>query len=124
MKKPKRPYKPSNENARLLKNCHDAIAEAHEAWGVPDSPEMCLLSETCVPCAICPNAKEKADDRLAPTAGSPVALHQCDGCKKMSTMAHLEVLCPSRVPGCIGTTINYQENAKCDGVAGCGPNSP
>ena len=34
------------------------------------SPEMCLLSETCVPCAICPNAKEKADDRLAPTAGS------------------------------------------------------
>jgi len=21
------------------------------------SPEMCLLSETCVPCAICPNAK-------------------------------------------------------------------
>jgi len=35
------------------------------------SPEMCLLTETCVPCAICPNAKEKADDRLALTAGSP-----------------------------------------------------
>ena len=34
-------------------------------------PEMCLLTETCVPCAICPNAKEKAEDRLAPTAGSP-----------------------------------------------------
>ena len=39
MKKPKRPYKPSNENARLLKNCHDAIAEVHEAGGVADSPE-------------------------------------------------------------------------------------
>ena len=25
-------------------------------------PEMCLLSETCIPCAICPNAKEKAND--------------------------------------------------------------
>jgi len=35
------------------------------------SPEMCLLSETCVPCAICPNAKEKADDRLALTPCSP-----------------------------------------------------
>ena len=34
------------------------------------SPEMCLLSETCVPCAICPNAKEKADDLLALTACS------------------------------------------------------
>ena len=34
------------------------------------SPEMCLLTETCVPCAICPNAKEKADDRLALTACS------------------------------------------------------
>ena len=31
------------------------------------SPEMCLLSETCIPCAICPNAKERADDRLART---------------------------------------------------------
>ena len=31
---------------------------------------MCLLSETCVPCAICPNAKEKANDRLALTACS------------------------------------------------------
>ncbi len=30
-------------------------------------PELCLLSETCVPCAICPNVKEKADDRLART---------------------------------------------------------
>lgn len=29
-----------------------------------------MLTETCVPCEICPNAKEKADDRLAPTAGS------------------------------------------------------
>ena len=34
------------------------------------SPEMCLLTETCVPCAICPNAKEKADDRLARMACS------------------------------------------------------
>ena len=34
-------------------------------------PELCLLSETCVPCAICPNAKEKADDRLALTPCSP-----------------------------------------------------
>lgn len=33
-------------------------------------PELCLLSETCVPCAVCPNAKEKADDRLARTACS------------------------------------------------------
>jgi len=24
-------------------------------------PELCLLSETCIPCAICPNAKNKAD---------------------------------------------------------------
>jgi hypothetical protein len=38
------------------------------------SPEMCLLSETCVPCAICPNAKEKADDRLALKAGSAYAV--------------------------------------------------
>jgi len=30
-------------------------------------PELCMLSETCVPCAICPNAKEKADERLALT---------------------------------------------------------
>jgi hypothetical protein len=30
-------------------------------------PEMCILSDECVPCAICPNAKEKADDRLALT---------------------------------------------------------
>jgi len=29
------------------------------------NPEMCLLSETCVPCAICPNAKEKADEHSA-----------------------------------------------------------
>ena len=34
------------------------------------SPEMCLLSETCVPCAICPNAKEKANNRLDLTACS------------------------------------------------------
>ena len=33
-------------------------------------PELCMLSETCVPCAICPNAKENADDRLALTACS------------------------------------------------------
>lgn len=33
-------------------------------------PELCLLSETCIPCAICPTAKEKANDRLALTAGS------------------------------------------------------
>lgn len=59
-----------------------------------------------------PNALRdcEADDRLHPTAGSPVADHQCDGCKRMSEMAHWEVLCPSRVPGCIGTTINDQEN--------------
>jgi hypothetical protein len=29
-------------------------------------PEMCILSDECVPCAICPNAKEKAA-RLALT---------------------------------------------------------
>lgn len=34
-------------------------------------PELCMLSETCIPCAICPNAKEKADDRLALTTCSP-----------------------------------------------------
>ena len=36
-------------------------------------PELCMLSETCVPCAICPNAKGKADDRLAltPSSGIP-----------------------------------------------------
>lgn len=38
-------------------------------------PEMCLLSETCVPCAICPNVKEKADDRLARTACSEVGYY-------------------------------------------------
>ena len=38
------------------------------------SPEMCLLSETCIPCAICPNANEKADDRLALTACSPLGI--------------------------------------------------
>ena len=37
-------------------------------------PELCMLSETCIPCAICPNAKEKADDRLALTACSEVAV--------------------------------------------------
>jgi hypothetical protein len=40
------------------------------------SPEMCLLSETCVPCAICPNAKEKANDRLALTTGSADVVDQ------------------------------------------------
>lgn len=45
------------------------------------SPEMCMLSETCVPCAICPNAKEKADDRLARTACSPSSRrYKCDEC--------------------------------------------
>lgn len=48
---------------------------SHRVKGKPmpnncKSPEMCLLSETCIPCAICPNAKEKADDRLARTACS------------------------------------------------------
>ena len=37
--KTKRPYNPRNDNARLLKDCHDTIGEAVEAWDVPDSPE-------------------------------------------------------------------------------------
>jgi hypothetical protein len=37
--KTKRPYKTRNDNARLLKDCHDTIGEAVEAWDVPDSPE-------------------------------------------------------------------------------------
>ena len=40
------------------------------------SPEMCMLSETCVPCEICPNAKEKADDRLALTACSRSSIRE------------------------------------------------
>lgn len=37
--KMKRPYKPRNDNARLLKDCHDTIGEAVDAWEVPDLPE-------------------------------------------------------------------------------------
>jgi len=43
-------------------------------------PELCLLSETCVPCAICPNAKEKADVRLALT---PCSLPPYDEWRKL-----------------------------------------
>jgi hypothetical protein len=34
-------------------------------------PELCILSDECVPCGICPHVKEKADDRLARMAYSP-----------------------------------------------------
>ena len=36
-------------------------------------PEMCLLTKSCIPCDICPNAKEKADDRLALTPCSAIS---------------------------------------------------
>ena len=55
------------------------------------SPEMCLLSETCVPCAICPNAQEKAEDRLDLTACSAVGAthHHACACREK---AMLEIL--------------------------------
>jgi hypothetical protein len=43
------------------------------------SPEMCLLSETCVPCAICPNAKEKANGPLPRTTCSAATVMKWQG---------------------------------------------
>jgi hypothetical protein len=62
-------------DARLFIFCRTPMW-SHRVKGKPmpnncKSPEMCLLSETCVPCAICPNVKEIADDRLARTPCSP-----------------------------------------------------
>ena len=37
--KTKRSYKPRNENAKLLMDCHRAIQELFDEWEVPDSPE-------------------------------------------------------------------------------------
>jgi hypothetical protein len=41
--KTKRPYKPRaprrTPDQELLKDCHDAMRDAIEAWDVPDSPE-------------------------------------------------------------------------------------
>ena len=75
MKKPKRPYKTSNENARLLKTCHDTIGEAVEAWDVPESPEgFCYAMKGLM------NLKERIAARLGLASESDcVAAGKVDG---------------------------------------------
>ena len=68
-------------------------------------PEMCLLSETCVPCAICPNAKEKADDRLALTPCSAMGWSRKTQHKNLGEVTiNMECLA-MQIQNCDPTTI-------------------
>ena len=73
--KTKRPYKPRNDNARLLKDCHDTIGVAVDAWDVPDSPEgFCYAMKGLM------NLKERIAARLGLASESDcVAAGKADG---------------------------------------------